>query len=140
MHIIGVSGSLTSNYVNANYRTATETTHHEDSVRLSRTDKHYNYPFDQKPFYGVLAYYTWNTDTKGSQFSIDVDHSNNSSKKDLSTSFSDLNAESAIYTPYHIYSENKNSEARGTNAKATYKWVFSQGNNMNLGLKRMQAK
>ena len=139
-HIIGVSGSLTSNYVNANYRTATETTHHEDSVRLSRTDKHYNYPFDQKPFYGVLAYYTWNTDTKGSQFSIDVDHSNNSSKKDLSTSFSDLNAESAIYTPYHIYSENKNSEARGTNAKATYKWVFSQGNNMNLGFETNASK
>lgn len=73
-HKMGLSGSLSADYSKANYGISTVTTLTNGSTALSRTDRSQSMPFNKKPDYGVLGYYTWTTDKRGSMLNIDIDH------------------------------------------------------------------
>lgn len=137
-HKIGVSGSVVSGYNKAHYMTSSETWN-DLNYNLSRTERRYKYPFDQKPSYGMLAYYTWTTDTKGSQFNFDIDYSLNSSRQDYWKSFSTQNEEE-VYAPYNMYTEDKKYDAHGSNVKASYDWILSRKHNMSFGYELNASK
>ena len=137
-HKMGLSGCVSSGYNKAQYATLTETKEISEATK-SRTDRSYKYPFNQKPSYGVLAYYTWTTDSKGSKLNIDFDHSSNGSKQDYEKSFSTLN-KGAIYVPYSKYTEYKSYNAYSTDAKVSYDMMLNSNHNMSLGYELNASK
>lgn len=119
-HKMGLSGSLSADYSKANYGISTVTTLTNGSTALSRTDRNQKMPFNKKPDYGVLGYYTWTTDKRGSMLNIDIDHAAYTLKRTADFAFSNLRG--TDFVPYSVYQEFRHNEAQSTHAKANYEW------------------
>lgn len=119
-HKMGLSGSLSADYSKANYGISTVTTLTNGSTALSRTDRSQRMPFNKKPDYGVLGYYTWTTDKRGSMLNIDIDHAAYTLKRTADFAFSNLRG--VDFVPYSVYQEFRHNEAQSTHAKANYEW------------------
>lgn len=119
-HKMGLSGSLSADYSKANYGISTVTTLTEGSTALSRTDISQRMPFNKKPDYGVLGYYTWTTDKRGSMLNIDIDHAAYTLKRTADFAFSNFTG--VDFVPYSVYQELRHNEAQSTHAKANYEW------------------
>lgn len=119
-HKMGLSGSLSADYSKANYGISTVTTLTDGSTALSRTDRSQRMPFNKKPDYGVLGYYTWTTDKRGSMLNIDIDHAAYTLKRTADFAFSNLRG--TDFVPYSVYQELRHNEAQSTHAKANYEW------------------
>ena len=137
-HKIGLSGSLSTDYSKANYGISTETTLNDLPTTLSRTDRNQKMPFNKKPDYGVLGYYTWTTDKKGSMLNIDIDHSVYTMKRTANYAFSHLTE--AEFVPYSVYQENRHNDAQSTNAKANYNWNINDNNAFETGYELNASK
>lgn len=119
-HKMGLSGSLSADYSKANYGISTVTTLTNGSTALSRTDISQRMPFNKKPDYGVLGYYTWTTDKRGSMLNIDIDHAAYTLKRTADFAFSNFTG--VDFVPYSVYQEFRHNEAQSTHAKANYEW------------------
>lgn len=119
-HKMGLSGSLSADYSKANYGISTVTTLTNGSTALSRTDRSQRMPFNKKPDYGVLGYYTWTTDKRGSMLNIDIDHAAYTLKRTADFAFSNFTG--VDFVPYSVYQEFRHNEAQSTHAKANYEW------------------
>lgn len=131
-HIVGISANFGLYYNKTNYKISTTTTLNGVLQPLSCTDRNNRTPLNYKnPNYGILGYYTFITDKKGSFFNIDIDHSSYAINSTNNTSFSTMN--NNVFISYSVYQEQKNRDAKSTNAKATYKWVINDDHNIQSG-------
>ena len=138
-HIVGVSANIGLYYNKLNYKVSTTTTLNGEPQPLSYTDRSNRAPLnDKNPDYGILGYYTFITDKKGSFFNIDIDHSSYAKNTTNNTSFFTMN--NNVYVPYSVYQEGRNRDAKSTNAKATYKWVINNEHNIQTGYELNASK
>ena len=130
-HTLGVSGSLQTVYNLAKFDNWTETSFNEAAPVKTLEQTVRKQPFIKKPAYGVLAYYTWDTDQKGSQLDVSVDHSASDLAPGTRLTFSDWNGNNYIYRTQITDAHKK--DAKSTNAKATYLWKLQGMDQIRMG-------
>lgn len=130
-HTLGLSGSLETMYDIAKLNNQTETSFNGEASTQTLEQKVWKQPFIKKPAYGVLAYYTWTTDPKGSQLEVSVDHSAAKMDPTNKLTVSDWNNNSYMARTHVI--ETYDKDAQSTNAKATYQWKLHGTDQIHVG-------
>ena len=130
-HTLGVSGSLGTMYDLGKFKNWTETSFNGSSPVNTLEQTIRKQPFIKKPAYGVLAYYTWDTDSKGSLLDVTVDHSASMMDPVSELIYSDWNGSS--YIARTRITDTHETDGQSTNAKATYRWKLHGMDQINMG-------